>query len=134
MTPDHHRRAVQLFEQFRELPEDERTAAIDAACAGDPELRARTVSLIEADREAANGSFLGRRAIEDAARLLDAHPCDLPSPGAVIGHYRLRARIGAEAWASCMKLRICVCRVAWRSRSFRRRPRRKLRKPSGAPA
>jgi eukaryotic-like serine/threonine-protein kinase len=94
MTSEDHRRAGELFDQLRDLPETERTAALDAGCGGNSELRAQVLRLLEADRAAANGSFLERRAIEDAARLL-ANASKLPAAGMVIGNYRLGAHIGA---------------------------------------
>lgn len=95
MTPEEYRRAGDLFDQFRDLPERDRGAAVDAACSGNSELRAQVMRLLDADREAAGGSFLERRAIEDAARLIAIEPPNLLSPGTVIGNFRLGARIGA---------------------------------------
>jgi eukaryotic-like serine/threonine-protein kinase len=95
MTAEDYRRAGLLFDQLRELPEEQRTAALDAACAGNPELRAQVLRLLDADRDAAGGAFLERRAIDDAARLLAPGGPKLPAPGTVIGNYCLGARIGA---------------------------------------
>ncbi len=95
MTSEDYRRAGLLFDQMRELPQEERAARLDSACAGNPELRAQVLRLLNADREAAGGSFLERRAIEDAAQLLVSAGPPLPAPGTVIGNYRLGLRIGA---------------------------------------
>jgi serine/threonine protein kinase len=98
MTPDQYRRMSELFDQLRELPEHRHAAALDAACAGDAELRAQVLRLLAADRQANSGSFLNRRALEDATRLITPPaqtPPDLPCPGMVVGNYRLGARIGA---------------------------------------
>ncbi|SPF48854.1 Serine/threonine protein kinase [Candidatus Sulfopaludibacter sp. SbA4] len=70
MTPEDYRRACILFDQLRELPDEERAAALDAACAGNAGLRTEVVRLLEADRDAAGGSFMKGPAIEEAARLL----------------------------------------------------------------
>ena len=94
MTPELHRRASDLFE-LRELPDAVRSAGLDSACAGNAELRAQVVRLLEADREAASGAFLQGHALEDAASLVDRDPFNLPSPGTIIGNYRLGTRIGA---------------------------------------
>jgi Tol biopolymer transport system component/predicted Ser/Thr protein kinase len=96
MTPADYRSAGDLFEQLRELPEGERAAALDAACAGNAELRAQVLRLLEADRDAAGGSFLERRAIEDAARLVASDGPKLPalSSGDRLGSYQILALIG----------------------------------------
>jgi hypothetical protein len=92
MSPTDYQRAGDLFDQLREVPETERAAMLDAACAGNAELRAQVLRLLDAD--AAGGTFLERHAIEDAARLLMAEPLKL-SPGTVIRNYCLGPRIGA---------------------------------------
>jgi serine/threonine protein kinase len=89
MSPEEYRQAAALFDRLRDLPETERTAALERVSAG---LRADVLRLLLADVKAANASFLGRGAMEDAARLITP---DLPSPGATIGNYRLGRRIGA---------------------------------------
>ena len=92
MTPEMYKRAGDLFDEICKLPSDSRPAAVDAACAGDSELRAQVMHLLEAYRESANTSFLEGRAIAHAARLLVP---DLPASGTVIGNFRLCVRIGA---------------------------------------
>jgi serine/threonine protein kinase/Tol biopolymer transport system component len=95
MSPEDYRRASDLFDRLRDLPDGERAVALESACTGNAELRAQVVRLLDADREASSGSFLERRAIEDAARLLISETPELPAPGTVIGNYRLGPRIGA---------------------------------------
>ncbi|MGA2597615.1 MAG: protein kinase [Bryobacteraceae bacterium] len=95
MTPEDYKRAGDLFDRVRELPNNERAAALDSACSGNPVLRAQVVRLLEADRVAASGAFLERRAIDDAARLISAEGPRLPASGTIIGNYRLTSRIGA---------------------------------------
>jgi serine/threonine-protein kinase len=56
--PDRWTRALSLFEQTLDLPPGEVAAFLDAACAGDPRLRADLDSLLEADRKAP--AFLDR--------------------------------------------------------------------------
>jgi hypothetical protein len=73
MTPEDYRQACNLFDQLRELPPNERAAALDAGCAGKPDLRADVLRLLQADSDADSGSFLQRRALDDAARLITAH-------------------------------------------------------------
>jgi len=89
MTPPEYQKAVGLFEQLRELPEDQRASALDLACAGNAGLREQVWGLLEADRDAAAGSFLARRAIEDAAQLLKPDPPSAPARGSATGNHRL---------------------------------------------
>ena len=93
MSPDIYRRAGDLFHHLRELPESDRLTALEAACAGDAELRAQVLRLIEADQRAAEG-FLENRAIEDAARLLSTQMPLLPEAGTILANYRLGTQIG----------------------------------------
>ena len=93
MTADDYRRLGVLFDQLREIPDEKRTTALDAGCAGNAaELRAGVLRLLEADRAAADGLFLEQGAMEDAARLLTS---DGPTPapgetaGTVVGRYHL---------------------------------------------
>jgi serine/threonine protein kinase len=94
MTPEEYRLAGELFERIRELPEEQRAAALNRACDSNSALRAQVQRLLEADRGAASGGFLEGRAIENAARLLASGGSKLPSPGTVIGNYCIGHRIG----------------------------------------
>jgi Tol biopolymer transport system component len=94
MTPDLHREAGDLFERLRRLPEEECAAALDQACGGSSELSAYVLQLLEADRAAANESFLAQPAT-GVSWPAPPQPANLPLPGAMVGNYRLGARIGA---------------------------------------
>jgi eukaryotic-like serine/threonine-protein kinase len=94
MSPETYRQAAGLFERLCELPDADLIPALEAACGGNAELREQVIRLIEADREA-GGSFLGRPAVEDAARLVTPWSLALPSAGTVIGNYSLGRQIGA---------------------------------------
>src|SRR5579863_2560503 len=94
MTPEEYWPAVELFAQLQDMAVEERHAALDAACEGNPALRAQVLRLLDADSHASGGDFLGRPAIEDAARVVSAQAVQ-PSPGTVLGNYRLGQRIGA---------------------------------------
>ena len=95
MTPELYRQAGALFDRLRDLPDKDLRPTLDAACAGNAELRAQVMRLIEADRNAGSGGFLEGRAVEDAALLLTRETPVLPAAGTVIGNYRLVAQIGA---------------------------------------
>src|SRR5258708_24235562 len=95
MTPEEYWPAVELFAQLQDMAVVERQAALDAACEGNPALRAQVLRLLDADSDASGGNFLGRAAIEDAARVVSAEEVQSPSPGRVLGNYRLGQRIGA---------------------------------------
>jgi eukaryotic-like serine/threonine-protein kinase len=91
VTPDDYRRAGDLFDHLRDLPEGERAAPLDAACTGNPELRAQVARLVEADHNAAQRRLPG--AARDRRRGQEAP--SLPAPGSVVGNYCLGPRIGA---------------------------------------
>src|SRR5580693_6712213 len=95
MTAEEYRRAGELFAQLQDMAVEELQAALDAACEGNPALRAQTLRLLDADSHANGGDFLERPAIEDAARLVSAGEVQSPGPGTVLGNYCLGQRIGA---------------------------------------
>lgn len=95
MTPDEHKLAAGLFDRIRDLPEGERAAALERECAGNRELHARILLLLEADRQAEAEAFLGGEAIADAARMHSLHMREPLASGVVIGNYRLGPKIGA---------------------------------------
>jgi WD40 repeat protein len=80
MNPDE-----EIFEAAAELPDTERAAYLDKACAGQPELRARLDALLRADE--ATGFM------EDRTAVLAGEPLAEQS-GERIGRYRLLQQIG----------------------------------------
>jgi hypothetical protein len=60
MTPERYERLCALFDQAQQRPPAERAAFLDAACAGDPALRAEVESLLAHDQQArGEGLFQG---------------------------------------------------------------------------
>ncbi|MFN0149447.1 MAG: tetratricopeptide repeat protein [bacterium] len=101
IDPDRWRRIEALLLEVLDLPDERRASALDAACAGDAELRAEVESYLAADKRA--GSFLSTPAAEVAGGLLadwaatsgdtGAADADLPAD-AQIGPYRLLRKLG----------------------------------------
>ena len=91
MNPDEWARAREIFDAAVQRPRDERHAYLDAACAGDPGLRADVASLLAAhDR---SPDFIERPVFEAAAHLLvDGQDAGLD--GRLIGPYIIRQEIG----------------------------------------
>jgi len=52
MTPDDYRRAGDLFDQLRQLPEPDRAIALDSACNENAELRAQVARMFAAESQA----------------------------------------------------------------------------------
>src|SRR3712207_3938858 len=91
MDRERWRQIDTIFRVAVERPGAERAAFLDGACGADPELRREVESLIAHD---GSGSFLGRPASEEAARVLAEGPA-APAPGESVGPYRLVERIGS---------------------------------------
>ncbi len=92
MTPQRHRQICDLFQQTAELPAGRRTDFLNAACAGDEELRREVESLLahhhdQADGFAEENVGVGRRLIagdQPPAAALPSH----------IGRFRILRRLG----------------------------------------
>ena len=67
MNRDDYLRAVDLFEELRELSEEERAEKLSGVASA---VRHQVLTLLEADRELESGPFLNEGAMVDAARLL----------------------------------------------------------------
>jgi tetratricopeptide (TPR) repeat protein len=91
MNPDE-----EIFETAAEVPDTERAAYLDKACAGQPELRARIEALLRADEatgfmDDCGGGFQPPLAPNDTLQF-PASPAE--QPGERIGRYRLLQQIG----------------------------------------
>ncbi|HEX8641553.1 MAG TPA: protein kinase [Allosphingosinicella sp.] len=87
--PTLERDAVRLFEQWLDVPEQEREDWLASATAGQPELLARLQSLIDADRRASLRTGAATSALEDEA-----------PPPERIGAYRIVELIGRGGMGS----------------------------------
>jgi serine/threonine-protein kinase len=93
MTDDPARwsRAAEVFHDARERPASERGAFLDAACGGDPALRAEVEALLAADAGAsgflaADGPSVASLLLEDEAGAM--------APGTMLGPYRVVRPLG----------------------------------------
>jgi hypothetical protein len=88
---DRWSRVAELFDQVLQRPRADRSEYLDAACQGDPELKAEVQALLDADDRAAG--FLADPATAVGPLLLgDAAP-SVPS-GAMFGPYRIERPLG----------------------------------------
>ena len=95
MTPEEHTRAVELFEELRELSPASQAEALADACHGNAALYSLVQDLLRADQKSGAASFLERNALEDAATLLIQDFPTFPDTGSRVGNYRLGSRIGS---------------------------------------
>src|SRR5689334_9015849 len=91
MTPEKHRRVVELFEQLCDCDSNQQGALLVALCNGDDELRHDVESMLAADRRSSR--FLETPPEEFAAGLVMSEQLR-PQPGQMFGEYKLLERIG----------------------------------------
>lgn len=94
VTDDLWQRAQDVFDRMRELPADRRAVALDAACAGDAELRTEVESLLHHDTQA-GAEFLESPGARLRDRVAGAERWADGLVGKQIGHYRLVHLIAA---------------------------------------
>jgi serine/threonine protein kinase/tetratricopeptide (TPR) repeat protein len=100
MNPATHQREEALYGQALQLSTPEqRDAFLVESCAGDAELLARVRELLACDSEAEDGQFLPT-VISDGARHADSAAREGEQPGTMIGHYKLREKIGEGGFGS----------------------------------
>jgi len=91
-------RAAEVFHDARERPASERGAFLEAACGGDPALRAEVEALLAADAGAsgflaADGPSLASLLLEDEAGAM--------APGTMLVPTGSSGRSAAAGWAPC---------------------------------
>lgn len=91
MKPERWRRINELFHTLLEREPEHRSALLDEACAGDPELRREVETLLASHEEA--GDFIEVPAFEVAADLLDGEP-DEALVGKELGAYTVTGKLG----------------------------------------
>lgn len=113
MSTDRWREIERLFHEALERPAAERTAFLDAACAGDEELRREVETLARSSDQA--GSFIEHPPLEAVAPVPNLRDDRRPSggettgahrtplqPGATVSHFRVLEKIGVggmgEVW------------------------------------
>jgi len=95
MTPERWQQVKELFQAARECAPSQRVAWLEAACAGDAELRAEVESLLAANE--LPGSFMDRPAAEEAVTsLAPSSAADQAESlaGQTVGHYQLERQLG----------------------------------------
>jgi serine/threonine protein kinase len=92
MTPHRHDQIERLFHAVLEIEPDRRSAFLDEACSGDPDLRQEVDSLLKSHDDA--GEFIAAPAVEVAARTL-VEAASPVVPGARIDHYELLSLLGS---------------------------------------
>src|SRR5579864_693244 len=98
MDPEHWKQIEEVLQSALQLPAEQREQFVRKACYGHESLEQEIRSLLISDQEA--GSFLGRPAIEVAARgtaqSRNPEPTQLAPPleGEIISHYRIVSKLG----------------------------------------
>jgi TolB-like protein len=92
MTPERWARAAELFDKVVDQPPAIRLSLLDESCAGDPDLRADVVTLLESDATA--GSFGDTPAFLFAKQEERVSAAAL-EPGSRLGRYQIVALLGA---------------------------------------
>ncbi len=100
MTPERYRRINALADAACEMPEENRSTFLEAACEGDSELRREVEQLLAA--QAGENRLMEAPLLEQLAKDIAAAPGRLDLAGKQVQHYRVSSRIGAggfgEVW------------------------------------
>ena len=81
----------QVFESAAKLPDVERSAYLDQACAGDDSLRRVVVNMVESER----GSSMFLHPVDSAGAVMAADQASAPTAGTGIGGYRIRRELAS---------------------------------------
>ena len=86
MTPERWAQIEELFHRVAECDRERRTALLDEACNGDPELRQEVEALLACDRGA--GDYV------NAAVGSQIQGAEFPLTGQTVSHYRILDGLG----------------------------------------
>src|SRR4051794_1015173 len=101
MMTERWRRVEALYHEMLALPEDERAAALVAACPDDAALQAEVQSLLDQPEPA--GGFLAAPAVEIAAHLMS--PASSLLAGRRIGVFELQGLLGTGGMGEVYRAR-----------------------------
>ncbi|HSE24854.1 MAG TPA: protein kinase [Pyrinomonadaceae bacterium] len=90
MSPGRWQRVKEIFRSAIEVPPNQLSGFLAAACGDDQELRNEINSLIEAHHR--DGSFIDSPALKDAAQLFES--IEQLNEGDVVGHYEILSLLG----------------------------------------
>jgi tetratricopeptide (TPR) repeat protein/tRNA A-37 threonylcarbamoyl transferase component Bud32 len=83
-----------LFHRALDVPDEERTAFIEAEAGGDADVVREVQSLIESDSAASNAMSVAATAVKKALATFHAAETSATSPGRIVGRYRLTRELG----------------------------------------
>jgi len=93
---ERQRKALRLFDELADTPQEAWNERLDALCADDPDVRAEALALLEADRQAVAVTGLANQAPHLLAGVVDSHETAVSAKfiGQRIGPWRLQRELG----------------------------------------